>query len=790
MQYVFDVSDTRPVQGAKTPYLWKLKEDHHAAVAEAMERRFGPTEETDIGWALMEQVSRAVNEVYRDHLQDLAYDAENSLLEELDDLNLEVRFRNLLTASVQYTVLTRCGLDLSDYLEDADLSGISEFSTPAVLHHLGDAASNLSMDLLNEIGRTIRGYEREAMKNRGKNIEKPLAKEAEARYTEGVEEFNTVKRESAERSIEYAGTDLHPSGGLPDSRPDDGRRGRTGGNAAGQVRDVERDIPERTPPRDVHLHAADRAAGTPSEGDQPAGAGAGGPDGGRSEETERRERSDEGPRSDGLVAGGEQLHGPGGGNRAGGDRLQVNREAEAAAGEEPAVSVSPGPLSQFALFPSVEEQVEAIAQADAEEKRERQAARSEHPISDGYIVPDAVIGRALTSGSNKRHSIEHIVAFFQKQPTGSAAASFMAKEFGVGGKGVNIAGQDYALWFSNEGFRIAPGRSAFGPGSTLVPWVKAASLVSNLLRDGMYATQDRIDDARNNEFRELAVALWDLRREFNERAEERGDLPSIKDAYEIPNYSESAVRIEGLLREFEIRKNICAELWNFASADLHAYPLRRSKHSPAPFDLYHRIKAMDQLIQKFHAVDGFAPVTGKFVTEDEIDHMLAGGPRVSESKLEIYAYFMQGHNAKECADFLKKSYGDSGFSYIGYDEWRDSKGIRLSRSDDFSERNYDTATLNWNQAQKRARSLIDSGRYLNGQERAYLPTYEKLVLARKIYAFQYYNPNDPNRTYPHEWNFKSAEQDILPLLNDPDKSAALYEDIILQNARFPVSFFT
>ena len=74
MEYVFDVSDTRPVQGAKTPYLWALKEDHHAAVLAALEQQYGPTEETDIGWALMEQTSRAVNEVYRDYLQDLSYD--------------------------------------------------------------------------------------------------------------------------------------------------------------------------------------------------------------------------------------------------------------------------------------------------------------------------------------------------------------------------------------------------------------------------------------------------------------------------------------------------------------------------------------------------------------------------------------------------------------------------------------------------------------------------------------------------------------------------------------------
>ena len=355
-----------------------------------------------------------------------------------------------------------------------------------------------------------------------------------------------------------------------------------------------------------------------------------------------------------------------------------------------------------------------------------------------------------------------------------------------GGKGVNIAGQDYALWFSREGFRIAPGRSAFGPGSTLVPWVKAAAMVSNLLRDGMFATQDRIDAARDNEFRELASTLWDLRRDFNERAENSGELPSIKEAFRIPGFPDSSARMKELLKDSETRQNICAELWNFAERDSKLLPLLRFKHSPDPYDLYHRIDDMNRPIKQFQAVDGFAPVTGKFVTEDEIDRMITGGPHVSESKLQIYAYFVQGHNAKECADLLKRSYGDGGYCYTGYDEWHDSKGIRLSRSDDFSKGKYDTATLNWNQVQKRVRALIDSGRYLNKQERLYLPRYEKLQLARKIYAFQYYNPNDPNRTYPHEWDFEAPERDILPLLNDPEKSAALYGDMVKTLAAVPL----
>lgn len=107
-------------------------------------------------------------------------------------------------------------------------------------------------------------------------------------------------------------------------------------------------------------------------------------------------------------------------------------------------------------------------------------------------MPDAVIGRALTCGGNEQHSIERIVAFFQKGLIGSAAASFIEKGFG---EGVTIAKKEYSLWFDHEGFRVAPERSAFGPGSTLISWVNAAVMTSNLLWDGMFAAQDKIDAA-------------------------------------------------------------------------------------------------------------------------------------------------------------------------------------------------------------------------------------------------------------------------------------------------------
>ena len=369
LEYVFDVSDTRPVQGAKTPYLWEMQEDHHAAVLNTLERQYGSAGDGDIGDQLLELAAKAVNEVYRDHLTDLAYDVRDSLLEELDDLNLEIRFRDVLTASVQYAVLTRCGLDPAEFMEESDLAGITEFSTPAVLHHLGNAASAVSMELLNEIGSAVKTYDWEQSKNSKKNLGKPLAFSQQIGYTEDANEFNAVKRKSKERSGEH-GADLHEGGRLPDPRPDDGQAGRRGGNAPGQVRDAAAELPDGSSSGEVHVDAADRAAGTSSAGDRPAGAGAGGQDGSRSEEAGRRGRGDESTGSNGLGADGEQLHPAGGGDRAERDRVQVNQDESA--GGQPAVSSSEGPVpAPFHLFPPVEEQVERIDQAQAEEESSR-----------------------------------------------------------------------------------------------------------------------------------------------------------------------------------------------------------------------------------------------------------------------------------------------------------------------------------------------------------------------------------------------------------------------------------
>ena len=245
LEYVFDVSDTRPVRGARMPYLWEMREEHHPAVVAALEKQYGVGSQQDLGSRLMETASSIVEEAYPEYLRDLAYDAENSFLEEMDDLNREVCFRDTLTASVQYTLLTRCGLDASDYLEDDDLRGITEFSTPAALHHLGDAASTISMGILQEIGRTIRSFDREQINEQQKKKEKPLENAADIGYTKDTRNFNTLKRENQERSIQHDRADIQEERGLSDTGSGDGRGGRSGGNPVREIRASEADLPDR-----------------------------------------------------------------------------------------------------------------------------------------------------------------------------------------------------------------------------------------------------------------------------------------------------------------------------------------------------------------------------------------------------------------------------------------------------------------------------------------------------------------------------------------------------------------
>lgn len=251
--------------------------------------------------------------------------------------------------------------------------------------------------------------------------------------------------------------------------------------------------------------------------------------------------------------------------------------------------------------------MEAIVRAEEQEKAGRRVDRALSGAPEP--VPKAVVGRTLTSGGNRPRSLERIVAFFQKNPTGSAAASFLEKEFGVGGKGLRIGGKEYALWFDKEGLRIAPGKSARIPGSTLVPWVDAAAQVSLLLWEGKFASQEVIDRARDNEFQELSEKLWYLRQNFSDEAKERGFLPTISALY--GGFPDSTANIKKELQGLPSRQAIVRELALFADEYEKDGELLRFRPAPAPRELLEEVNNLFLPPERFTADPDFSPAKGE-----------------------------------------------------------------------------------------------------------------------------------------------------------------------------------
>ena len=287
LRYVFDISDTGIREHSRTPWLWKLEEQHIGPVSAMLERNYGVAGD-DFAQQLTDVAGKLASEYWDEHQQDFRYIVDGSFLEEYDDYNIEVQFKSAATVSIAYALMSRCGLDTEQYFQHEDFMPIFDFNTPATVVALGAAVSQINQQVLRQIGVTVQHYEREQL---------------------------------AERSVTHGEQpDLHEERRLPDSRPEPER---TAGEAPGQVRQDAKSVPEGTPAPDLQPAAADREA-VPAphrdrrDGEQPSGAddapagGVGGRDGGA-----------ESPRSDALGGSDEYLQGPGRGDSDGGANQQL-----------------------------------------------------------------------------------------------------------------------------------------------------------------------------------------------------------------------------------------------------------------------------------------------------------------------------------------------------------------------------------------------------------------------------------------------------------------------------------
>ena len=234
LKLYFDVSDTHKSRFARPLPIWTMQSDFEPAVIETLEATFGNlAEKENLAEAVRSASHNAVADNITDYLQDLLDCREDSLLEELDDLNLEVFYRDALEVSVSYMLLTRLGLRADDYFSPDEFGHIYEFNTPTTINALGIATSDIAEMGLREISRTVIQAQREQL----------FAKDSKNRY-----DSNTERNIDAERSDEH-GDHLSRAERLSDSEP---AASAGAGGPSGQIRGTAAAVPQAAPPRAVH----------------------------------------------------------------------------------------------------------------------------------------------------------------------------------------------------------------------------------------------------------------------------------------------------------------------------------------------------------------------------------------------------------------------------------------------------------------------------------------------------------------------------------------------------------
>ncbi len=145
LRYVFDVSDTHNYRGTKLN-LWKVDKKYNEEIIETLEANFGELEnKIDLAEAIISASYNSVEDNLQDYLDSLIYSKNNSFLEELDNFNIEVKFRSLLSNSVAYITMQRCGINPFNYFSLDDFREIIEFNTIDTLAHLGTATSDVTV---------------------------------------------------------------------------------------------------------------------------------------------------------------------------------------------------------------------------------------------------------------------------------------------------------------------------------------------------------------------------------------------------------------------------------------------------------------------------------------------------------------------------------------------------------------------------------------------------------------------------------------------------------------------
>ena len=669
LRYVFDVSDVHKARRiGKDPFIWHLREEHKEVVLAELEHIYGSTNDAlPFENRIYEIAERIAEDFYEEAVDEVIDEAANSFLEDLDGDAVAVRFREMLVQSVSYTILKRCGCDMTEFADDFTFDYIHEFNTLRTLSVIGSTTSELCEPVLIRIGRTIARYDRALLQNR--------------RYT--------GNHNHTERAVAGHESDIRKERGLSDSQSDTFGAGR---NNADEIRSVAEELSEKPQEGDLHGTSSERRTADTLPGD--TGTGRGEVRGADTEVVEEPDRDggNETERSAAMDERDEPDLSAGRGDRSEGTGLSV---AELEQYEPPADS----PYRQMDLFSLMSEQVGSIAMAQAEMPSDR--------FLFGTITAEQ-IEEILRTGGGKENSRKRIYHKYQTGKTPEEMTAFLQKEYGETGKGFQLGGEQISVWFNKDGMYAAHGTSAFEHTEAHLSWSAVESVIRGQIEAGNYIDSNEAYLADQFVRKELTDMLFFYYRDSVGAFPEKLGF----DGYDYPVQHE---RITDMLSNGEDVQRIVEQMdqtLQQVDAGEIQYRFRLIKD---PKEL--RDDLADLLNEKvsYPLPEEVKVAVEDFITADEIDHTLTRGSGFEHGSFRIYDFYHQEHTLKEAADFLKNEYGTGGTSHALAGSDRsfkdyDAKGIKLRKGSIMTPDA--EVLLSWNVVAKRIEKLMKEDRYL------------------------------------------------------------------------------
>ena len=227
LTHYFDISDTHESRYSRTVPIWDMRQEYEADVIETLESTFGEIEnKSSLAEAIMGAARNAAEDNIPDYLQDLYYATEGSSFEEVEEDIVAFIYKNVVTNSVAYMMMSRLGVDTDGYFELDDFRDVTNFNTQETLNALGFATSDIAEMGLTEISKTITALNRQNRIIVGQDRN----------------EYNKVENND-ERSLDDERTDLHDGGRLQPSEPE---TSTAAGSDVGQIRSDEERVSEGT----------------------------------------------------------------------------------------------------------------------------------------------------------------------------------------------------------------------------------------------------------------------------------------------------------------------------------------------------------------------------------------------------------------------------------------------------------------------------------------------------------------------------------------------------------------